>query len=187
MAHEQVLELVAARGLADLVPDAVADVHHLAGGEHVVEAEHEVAGVPVARPDQRPAAGADPSADQGARVRRRVVGIEQPVPGELLVELEHVDAGADGDGPVGEVELLDRVHPLDVDDDAPAQGTAPSVRPVPPSRGTTGTRRSLAIRTTPATSSVLVGSTARSGNRSDQRCTGNGAGPAPGCSGRAWR
>ena len=122
VAHEQVLELVAARGLADLVPDAVADVHHLAGGQHVVEAEHQVAGVPVARTDQRPAARADASADQRARVRRRVVGVEQPVAGELLVELEHVDAGADGDSAVLEVELLDRVHPLDVDDDATAQG-----------------------------------------------------------------
>ena len=58
----------------------------------------------------------------------------------------------------------------------PRSGTAPSVRPVPPSRGTTGTRSSLAIRTTPATCSVLVGSTARSGSRSLQRCTGKGAG-----------
>ena len=49
VAHEQVLELVAARGLADLVADAVADVHHLAGRQHVVEAEHQVAGVAVAR------------------------------------------------------------------------------------------------------------------------------------------
>ena len=39
----------------------------------------------------------------------------------------------------------------------PRSGTAPSVSPVPPSRGTTGTRSSLAMRTTPATSSVLVG------------------------------
>ena len=58
----------------------------------------------------------------------------------------------------------------------PRSGTAPSVRPVPPSRGTTGTRSSLAMRTTPATSSVLVGSTARSGSRSAHLCTGNGAG-----------
>ncbi len=58
----------------------------------------------------------------------------------------------------------------------PRSGTAPSVRPVPPSRGTTGTLSSWAIRTTPATCSVLVGSTARSGSRSLQRWTGKGAG-----------
>jgi hypothetical protein len=55
-------------------------------------------------------------------------------------------------------------------------GTAPSVSPVPPSRGTTGTRSSLAIRTTAATCSVDVGRTTASGTRSDHRCTGNGAG-----------
>ena len=58
----------------------------------------------------------------------------------------------------------------------PRSGTAPSVSPVPPSRGTTGTRSSLAMRTTPATCSVLVGRTARSGSRSLHRCTGKGAG-----------
>ena len=55
-------------------------------------------------------------------------------------------------------------------------GTAPSVRPVPPSRGTTGMRRSFAMRTTCATCSVEVGSTTASGTRSDHRCTGKGAG-----------
>ena len=35
-------------------------------------------------------------------------------------------------------------------------GTAPSVRPVPPERGTTGMRKRLAIRTISATSSVLA-------------------------------
>ena len=121
VAHEQVLELVAAGGLADLAADAVADVQDLAGGQHVVEAEHQVAGVPVAGADQRPAAGADPAADQRARVGRRVVGIEQPVLGQPLVQLEHADAGADRDGAVDQVELVDLVHPLDVDDDAAAQ------------------------------------------------------------------
>ena len=58
----------------------------------------------------------------------------------------------------------------------PRSGTAPSVRPVPPSRGTTGTRSSFAILTTAATSSVDTGSTARSGTRSAHRCTGKGAG-----------
>ena len=81
VAHEEVLELVAAGRLADLVADPVADVHHLAGGQHVVEAEHQVAGVAVAGADQRPAAGADPAADQRAGVRRRVVGVDQPVLG----------------------------------------------------------------------------------------------------------
>jgi hypothetical protein len=40
---------------------------------------------------------------------------------EPLVELEHVDAGPDGDRAVREVELLDGVHPFDVDDDATAK------------------------------------------------------------------
>ena len=55
-------------------------------------------------------------------------------------------------------------------------GTAPSVRPVPPERGTTGIPNRLAIRTTSATSSVLPGSTTASGMCSAQRWTGNGAG-----------
>src|SRR4029453_11749651 len=56
------------------------------------------------------------------------------------------------------------------------RGTAPSVNPVPPSRGTIGTPRSVARRTTAATSSVDSGSTTTSGTCSDHRCTGNGAG-----------
>ena len=55
-------------------------------------------------------------------------------------------------------------------------GTAPSVSPVPPSRGTMGTSSSLATRTTAATSSVVSGNVTASGTRSAQRWTGNGAG-----------
>jgi hypothetical protein len=55
-------------------------------------------------------------------------------------------------------------------------GTAPSVSPVPPSRGTIGIISLLATRTTAATCSVDVGITTTSGTRSDHRCTGKGAG-----------
>ena len=76
---------------------------------------------PKRAPMQRPAAGADPAADERARVRRRVVGIDEAVRLQLLVELEHVDARADGHGAVHEVDLVDPVHQLDVDEDAAAQ------------------------------------------------------------------
>src|ERR671919_238853 len=55
-------------------------------------------------------------------------------------------------------------------------GTAPSVRPVPPARGTTGTRSRLASLTTSAICSAEVGRTTASGTQSSQRCTGNGDG-----------
>ena len=55
-------------------------------------------------------------------------------------------------------------------------GTAPSTRPVPPARGTSGMLRSLASRTIAATSSVLPGSTTTCGTWSSQRCTANIAG-----------
>ena len=79
VAHEQVLELVAARRLADLAPAAVADPDDLAGRQHDLEADDQVAGVPVAAADQRPAVGADPAAHQRARVRGRVVRIDEAV------------------------------------------------------------------------------------------------------------
>ncbi len=58
----------------------------------------------------------------------------------------------------------------------PRSGTAPSERPVPPARGTTGMRSRLASFTTSETSSAVRGRTATSGMNSAQRCTGNGAG-----------
>ena len=60
-------------------------------------------------------------------------------------------------------------------------GTAPSVSPVPPERGTTGTPKRLAIFTISATSSVLPGRTTASGVWSAQRWTGNGAGTRARC------
>ena len=68
VAHEQVLELVAGRGLADLPTAAVADLDDLAGRQHDLEADDEVAGVAVSATDERPAAGADASADERARI-----------------------------------------------------------------------------------------------------------------------
>ena len=58
----------------------------------------------------------------------------------------------------------------------PRSGTAPSVSPVPPARGTTGMRRRLASLTTSETCSAVVGSTTTSGMCSLQRCSGKGAG-----------
>src|ERR671919_2451866 len=55
-------------------------------------------------------------------------------------------------------------------------GTAPSVRPVPPARGTTGTRSRLASFTTSEICSADVGRTTASGTYSSQRCTGKGEG-----------
>ncbi len=58
----------------------------------------------------------------------------------------------------------------------PRWGTAPSDRPVPPARGTTGIPRRLASLTTSETSCAVLGRIATSGTWSPQRCTGNGAG-----------
>ena len=55
-------------------------------------------------------------------------------------------------------------------------GTAPSVSPVPPARGTTGMRSRLASFTTSEICSAEVGSTTASGANSSQRCTGKGEG-----------
>src|SRR5918999_291622 len=55
-------------------------------------------------------------------------------------------------------------------------GTAPSVRPVPPARGTTGTRSRLASFTTSEICSADVGRTTASGTKSSQRWTGKGEG-----------
>ena len=121
VAGEQLLEVERGRGLAQLAPAAVADLGDLAGRQHDLHRDDVLARVAEARAEQRPAAGADPPADQRARVRRRVVGIEDAVPLELLVELEHVDARPDGDRAVHEVDLVDLVHQLDVDEDPAAQ------------------------------------------------------------------
>ena len=121
VAGEQLLEVERGRGLAQLAAAALADLDDLAGRQHDLHRDHVVARVAEARAEQRPAAGADPPADQRARVRRRVVGIEDAVALELLVELEHVDARPDGDRAVHEVDLVDLVHQLDVDEDAAAQ------------------------------------------------------------------
>src|SRR5919106_913793 len=55
-------------------------------------------------------------------------------------------------------------------------GTAPSVRPVPPARGTTGTRSRFASFTTSEICSAEVGRTTASGTKSSQRWTGKGEG-----------
>ena len=55
-------------------------------------------------------------------------------------------------------------------------GTAPSVRPVPPARGTTGTRWRFASLTTSEICSADVGSTTACGMYSSHLCTGNGEG-----------
>ena len=115
------LRLSAVEDLRSLRPAAVADLGDLAGRQHDLHRDHVLARVAEARAQQRPAAGADAPADQRARVRGGVVGIEDAVALELLVELEHVDARPDRDGAVHEVDLVDLVHQLDVDEDAAAQ------------------------------------------------------------------
>ena len=125
VADEQVLELIPARGLADLGAAAVADADNFTIGQDDLERDHEVARVTVPGADQRPAARADPPADQRARVRSRVVGIDVAVLAQLLVELEHVEPGLDRDRAVVVVELDDPVHQLDVDEDAVPQRDGP--------------------------------------------------------------
>ena len=149
MAHEQVLELVAAGALGDLAADPVADVHDLAGRQHVVEAEHQVAGVPVparrsatsrwCRSGRRPAnTGRTPGRpDRSGRAGRSSslsLSMLMPVP-TVTVRLTRSSSW------ISFIRLTSTTIP-------PRSGTAPSVSPVPPSRGTTGIRRSLAIRTT---------------------------------------
>src|SRR3954451_4742014 len=92
VAHEQMLELVPAGTLADLASAAVADTDYASGRSDHLETEHQVARVSVATADQRPAARADPAADQGAGIRGGVVRIDKPIHVERLVQLEHVDA-----------------------------------------------------------------------------------------------
>ncbi len=58
----------------------------------------------------------------------------------------------------------------------PRSGTAPSLSPVPPARGTIGILWRLASLTTSETSSAVFGRITTSGKCSAQRCTGNGAG-----------
>ena len=120
MAGEELLERQAGRRLAQLAAAAVADLDDLARRQHHLHRDHQVARVAEARAQQRPATGPDPPADQRARVRGRVVGIEDAVPAQLLVELEHVDARPDGHRAVHEVDLVDLVHELAVDEDAAA-------------------------------------------------------------------
>ncbi len=121
MSHEQVLELVAARRLADLAAAAVPHLDDLAGRQHHLEADHQVAGVAVAPADQRPAVGPDPPAHQRARVRGRVVGIDEAVGPQLLGELQHVDPGLHGHRAVLDVDLEDAVHQLAIDEDPSPQ------------------------------------------------------------------
>ena len=117
VAHEEVLELIAGGRLAHLPAAAVADPDDLAGREHDLEADDEIPRVAVAPADQRPAARPYPPADERARVRGRVVRIDEPERLQLLRELQHVDSGLDGDGPVLDVDLEDPVHELHVDED----------------------------------------------------------------------
>ena len=80
VAGEELLEVERrARGLAQLAAAALADLDDLAGRQDDLHRDHVVARVAEAGAEQRPAAGADPAADQRARVRRRVVGIEDAV------------------------------------------------------------------------------------------------------------
>ena len=149
----------------------------LAGRQHLVEAQHEVARVAVSGSDQRPAAGADPASDQRARVRSRIVGVDQPVPRQLLVELEHVDAGADRAGAVVQVDLVDLVHPLDVDDDPAAQRDRSVGEPGPAVTGHDRDQQLGSRSGRPRRPARCLGQRRRDpGTRSAQRCTGNGAG-----------
>ena len=58
----------------------------------------------------------------------------------------------------------------------PRNGTAPSLSPVPPARGTTGILARLASLTISETCCAVLGRTTTAGRCSAQRCTGKGAG-----------
>ena len=120
-AHEQLLQAVARRARPRLHAAALADADDLARRQHDLERDHQLAHVAEPRAEQRPAVGADAPAHQRARVRRRVVGIHDAVRAQQLVQLHHVDAGADRDGALGQVDLEHPVHALDVDQDAVVQ------------------------------------------------------------------
>ena len=137
--------------------------------------------MPVARADQRPAAGADPPADQRARVGGRVVGIDQPVRAEPLVELEHVDARrrpctvrfSRSSSWIWFIRLRSTHDPAAAAGPRRRSGRCRrrAARP--------GRRSALAIRTIAATSSVLSGRTTSVGQRA-RPSDGPGTAPAPG-------
>ena len=152
VAGEQLLERQPGRGLAQLAAASLADLHDLAGRQDDLHRDDEVTRVAEARPEQRPSARPDAPADERARIGRRVVGIEDAVWSQLLVELEHVDARPDRDRAVHEVELVDAVDQLDVDADAAAQRHRSVGQAGAAARGTTGIRIRLVSLTISETS-----------------------------------
>src|SRR4051812_42960161 len=96
VAHEQVFEVEARRRLSDLLPTAVADADDLPCRKHDLEGHDQVARMSEARPQQREPATRNPTADKRARVRRGRIREEHAVLLELLIELQHADARADG-------------------------------------------------------------------------------------------
>jgi hypothetical protein len=85
--------------------------------------------VPVARSDQRPPSRPDAAPDQRAWIRSGIVGVDDPVAPQLLVELQHVDAGLDGDRAVDEIDIEDLVHSFDVDENSAGHGHGPIRQP----------------------------------------------------------
>ena len=129
MPHEQLLEVIPRRGLPDLLTAAVADPDDLTGRQHDLERDRQVAGVSESGTQQRESAACDPPADQRTGIGRRRIGMEHTVFAQLFVELHHADSGSDRDATVGQIDLLDLVHALDVDDDPAAQRDRAVVEP----------------------------------------------------------
>ena len=137
MTHEQVLELVARRRLADLLAAAVADADDLAVGSTISKLMTSRA---CDRSGRR--SGSSRSSRCGrrrrARIRGGIVRVDVAERLELLVELQHVDPRLHGDGrssmsisKIWFISFTSTRIPF-------RSGTAPSVRPVPPARGITG-------------------------------------------------
>ena len=177
MAHEQVLEVVAGGGLADLLAAAVADPDDLAGGQHDLEGHDQVAGVTESGAQQREPATRDPAARRasrdttpGCRGRSTPYCFSSSLSFIMLMPGPTVTVrSARSISWIWFIRLTSTRMP-------PRSGTAPSLRPVPPARGTSGIRARLASLTISDTCCAVLGRTTAAGMCSAQRCTGNGAG-----------
>src|SRR5215212_11032655 len=85
VSSEELLQLQPSRGFPEFPSTTVADLDDLARRQYDLHRHHEVARVSVASVEERKAARPNPPADERARIRGGVVGIEDAVALELLV------------------------------------------------------------------------------------------------------
>ena len=120
-ADDQLGEVVAARRLHQLAAGA----DDLARAQHGLDAEHLVAGDAVLHRPHATRVGGHVATEAGA-VLAREDGIDEPVGGGGPVELVEGHAGLHDRHVVLGVDLDDRVHPLEADEDAAVTGDAPA-------------------------------------------------------------